>query len=185
MSIFENEEQKLLEIERQEAEELASIERQKELDEINETRLVRINTLIKEAKRIVDEALKNTKSTEDEEMEESIRCGQDLLEALTLLRATIMVADPRVGQPNNVVKLPEGYYLGQTVYMIPTKYNGLTKIISYKILSFGLNQLGPRADLSIDQKERGIETLYCASFDMFNKSIFKTYEEAKSFMEGC
>ena len=61
----------------------------------------------------------------------------------------------------------------------------LTKIISYKILSFGLNQLGPRANLSIDQKERGVETLYCASFDMFNKSIFKTYEEAKSSMEGC
>ena len=39
MSIFENEEQRLLEIERQEAEELASIERQKELDEINETKL--------------------------------------------------------------------------------------------------------------------------------------------------
>lgn len=174
MSIFENEEQRLLEIERQEAEELASIERQKELDEINETKLGLINTLMKDAKSIIDE-----------EIDESVIYGQVLLEALTLLRDTITVADPKAGQPNNMVKLPEGYYLGQTVYMTPTQYNGLTKIISYKILSFGLNQLGPRANLSIDQKERGVETLYCASFDMFNKSIFKTYEEAKSSLEGC
>lgn len=174
MSIFENEEHRLLEAERQEAEELASIERQKEIDEINQSKLELINTLIDETNIVMKE-----------EANESIKCGQVLLEALILLRDKIMVADPKIGQSNNEVKLPEGYYLGQTVYMVPTQYNCLTKIKSYTILSFGLAQIGPRADLSVIQKERGVEPLYCASFDMFNKSIFNTLDKAKSFMEGC
>ena len=71
------------------------------------------------------------------------------------------------------------FQIGQTLYMIPTQFNGLTKIKEYNLLSVGLSDIGIRYDIALKEKERGIEPYYCASEDMFGKSIFATREEAE------
>lgn len=71
------------------------------------------------------------------------------------------------------------FQIGQTLYMIPTQFNGLTKIKEYNLLSVGLSDIGIRYDIALKEKERGIEPYYCASEDMFGKSIFATKEEAE------
>lgn len=83
----------------------------------------------------------------------------------------------------NAIIPPKGFKLHQTVYMIPTKYNGLKEITAYNILDFSLSDIGKRANLSICKKERGIEPFYCASFEMFNTSIFATKEQAAAQQE--
>lgn len=172
MSIFDEEERKMLEAEKEEAELTASIERQKELDEINSKIINQIDEMLDFANGI---------KTEGEEEGRSVAIMKD---ALTLYKSTMLVADRKVNESNNTVTMPEGFYLRQVVYMIPTPQNGLTEITAYNILGFGLSQIGPRADLSIVTKVRGVESLFCASFDMFNKSIFKSYEEAQRAMKG-
>lgn len=72
------------------------------------------------------------------------------------------------------------FQIGQTLYMIPTQFNGLTKIKEYNLLSVGLSDIGIRYDIALKEKERGIEPYYCASEDMFGKSIFATLEEAEA-----
>ena len=71
------------------------------------------------------------------------------------------------------------FKIGQTLYMIPTQSNGLSKIKDYILLSVSLSDIGIRYDLSLKEKEKGIEPFYCASEDMFEKSIFATKEEAE------
>lgn len=71
------------------------------------------------------------------------------------------------------------FKIGQTLYMIPTQSNGLSKIKDYILLSVSLSDIGIRYDLSLKEKEKGIEPFYCASEDMFEKSIFATREEAE------
>ena len=75
-------------------------------------------------------------------------------------------------QLKNAIVLPEGYGLGQIVYMIPTKTNALRKTYAYRLMSFSKSDIGCRANLSLITKEKGIEPLYCASFDMFGECIF-------------
>lgn len=71
------------------------------------------------------------------------------------------------------------FKIGKTLYMIPTQSNGLSKIKDYILLSVSLSDIGIRYDLSLKEKEKGIEPFYCASEDMFDKSIFATKEEAE------
>ena len=71
------------------------------------------------------------------------------------------------------------FNIGAILYMIPTRFNGLTKIKYYKLLSIGLSDIGVRYDMAVNKKESGIEPFYCASEDMFGKSIFATQEEAE------
>ncbi len=70
------------------------------------------------------------------------------------------------------------FNIGTILYMIPTRFNGLTKIKDYKLLSIGLSDIGVRYDMAVNKKESGIEPFYCASEDMFGESIFATREEA-------
>lgn len=83
----------------------------------------------------------------------------------------------------NAIIPPNGFKLYQTVYMIPTEFNRLKKITAYSILDFSLCGIGERANLSIIKKERGVEPFYCASFDMFNTTIFATKEQAAAQQE--
>ena len=71
------------------------------------------------------------------------------------------------------------FQIGQTLHMIPTQCNELTKIKEYYLLSVSLSDIGIRYDLAVKEKEKGIEPFYCASEDMFDKSIFATKEEAE------
>ena len=71
------------------------------------------------------------------------------------------------------------FQIGQTLYMIPTQFNGLIKIKEYGLLSIDLSDIGIRYHLVCKEKERGIEPFYCASESMFGHSIFTTKEEAK------
>ena len=71
------------------------------------------------------------------------------------------------------------FQIGQTLYMIPTQSNKLAKIKEYYLLSVSLSDIGIRYDLAVKEKEKGIEPFYCASEDMFDKSIFATKEEAE------
>lgn len=75
------------------------------------------------------------------------------------------------------------FQIGQTLYMIPTQFNGLIKIKEYGLLSIDLSDIGIRYHLVCKEKERGIEPFYCASEDMFGKSIFATKEEARKRLE--
>ena len=70
------------------------------------------------------------------------------------------------------------FQIGQTLYMIPTQFNGLIKIKEYRLLSIDLSDIGIRYHLVCKEKERGIEPFYCASESMFGHSIFTTKEEA-------
>lgn len=79
----------------------------------------------------------------------------------------------------NVIELPKGLDVGQTVYMIPTCDNGLKSIIAYTILVFSVGISGEWVDLYIKEKEKGIEPMYHASFGMFGERIFATYTEAE------
>ena len=74
------------------------------------------------------------------------------------------------------------FKISQTLYMIPTQSNGLSKIKDYILLSVSLSDIGIRYDLSLKEKEKGIEPFYCASEDMFEKSIFATTEEAEQIL---
>lgn len=71
------------------------------------------------------------------------------------------------------------FQIGQTLYMIPTQFNGLIKIKEYGLLSIDLSDIGIRYHLVVKEKERGIEPFYCASEAMFGHSIFATKEEAE------
>lgn len=71
------------------------------------------------------------------------------------------------------------FQIGQTLYMIPTQFNGLIKIKEYGLLSIDLSDIGIRYHLVCKEKERGIEPFYCASEVMFGHSIFTTKEEAE------
>ena len=71
------------------------------------------------------------------------------------------------------------FNIGTILYMIPTQFNGLTKIKDYHLLSISLSDIGVRYDMAVNKKESGIEPFYCASEDMFGKSIFTTREEAE------
>ena len=171
MSIFDNIEQEMLEKEKEESEIALSNERQFELDKLNEENLKEVNNLIEETESLVI----------NENVDEDIKNSSLLvLTALKLLRDKLTIADRNINDSNTVVKMPEGFYLRQTVYMIPTPQNGLKDITSYHILSFGTSQIGPRVDLAIDKKQAGVESLYCANFGMFNKSIFASLEEAQA-----
>ena len=171
MSIFDNIEREMLEKEKEESEIALSNERQFELDKLNEENLKEVNNLIEETESLVI----------NENVDEDIKNSSLLvLTALKLLRDKLTIADKMEGDSNTVVKMPEGFYIRQTVYMIPTPQNGLKDITSYHIISFGTSQIGPRVDLAIDKKQAGVESLYCASFGMFNKSIFASLEEAQA-----
>lgn len=71
------------------------------------------------------------------------------------------------------------FQLGQILYMIPTQFNGLTKIKDYELLSISLSDIGIRYSMVVNKKERGIEVFYDASENMFGESIFATKEEAE------
>lgn len=71
------------------------------------------------------------------------------------------------------------FLLGTKLYMIPTVFNGLTKIKDYELLGIDLSSIGVRYDMSVNKKERGISSIYSASEDMFGESIFATLEEAE------
>lgn len=73
----------------------------------------------------------------------------------------------------NAIVPPKGFDIGQIVYMIPTETNCLKRRCAYRIISFDKSDIGCRAHLSLITNESGIEKLYCASFDMFGKSIFQ------------
>lgn len=71
------------------------------------------------------------------------------------------------------------FQIGQTLYMIPTQFNGLTKIKDYKLISINLSDIGIRYNMAVNRKESGIEPFFCASEDMFGESVFATKEEAE------
>lgn len=79
----------------------------------------------------------------------------------------------------NVIELPKGFKVGQTVYMIPTCDNGLKSITAYSIWLFSVGVNGKWVDLGIKKKEKGVQPLYHASLDMFGERIFATYSEAE------
>lgn len=163
MSIFEAEERRLMEAEREESEIIASNERQKEVDESLE-KIKHIDALISDCDK--------TASEDDERNYINI-----IKEGLILVKQKCEVI---INGDKLSVSLPYNFNLGDTVYMIPTNANGLDKIYSYKILRFGVSSIGPRADLFIEHKAPNIESAFCASFDMFNTSIFKTLNEAEA-----
>ena len=70
------------------------------------------------------------------------------------------------------------FRIGQTLFMIPTLFNSLKHITEYELLRLTLSDIGIRYELSIKNKEKGIEPYYCASEDMFDISIFTTEQEA-------
>ena len=72
------------------------------------------------------------------------------------------------------------FRIGQTLYMIPTLLNSLKHITEYELLRITLSDIGIRYELSIKNKEKGIEPYYCASEDMFGISIFTTEQEAQA-----
>ena len=76
------------------------------------------------------------------------------------------------------------FQIGQTLYIIPTRFNRLTKIKDYELLSINLSDIGIRYNMVINKKESGVEPFYCASEEMFGKSIFATKEEAESELKG-
>lgn len=70
------------------------------------------------------------------------------------------------------------FKIGQKVYMIPNKFNGLKGLTEYEVMDYTLCSLGIRFHLSIIEKQKGIEQFYCASEDMIGISIFSNKEEA-------
>ena len=68
--------------------------------------------------------------------------------------------------------------IGDKLYMIPTKTNGLTYLNSYTLLVISISEIGVRYHLSACEPKKGIEQLYAASPEMFGESIFKTFDEA-------
>lgn len=72
------------------------------------------------------------------------------------------------------------FRIGQTLFMIPTLFNSLKHITEYELLRLTLSDIGIRYELSIKNKEKGIEPYYCASEDMFDISIFTTEQEAQA-----
>lgn len=71
------------------------------------------------------------------------------------------------------------FNIDDTVYMIPTKYNGLKQITPYKILSIELMAIGLRYHLSIKKKEKNIEQFYCAT----EEELFATIQEAEEVLK--
>ena len=82
-------------------------------------------------------------------------------------------------QLDNAIVPPKGFDIGQIIYMIPNSNNGLKDIRAYRILQFSFSDIGCRVDLSLQQKEKGIEPYYSAGFERFGSSIFATYKEAE------
>ena len=68
--------------------------------------------------------------------------------------------------------------IGDKLYMIPTKTNGLTYLNAYTLLVISISEIGVRYHLSACEPKKGIEQLYAASPEMFGESIFKTFDEA-------
>ena len=66
-----------------------------------------------------------------------------------------------------------GFKIGETVTMYPTNSNGLALPCKYYILQYTISDLGFRVDLFIVNKQCNVSSEFCASIDMFNKSIFK------------
>ena len=87
-------------------------------------------------------------------------------------------------QLKNAIVLPKNFDIGQTVFMIPSKSNGLINITAYKILCFSKSEIGFRADLSLIKKGKGLEPYFSASFEMFNKIIFANEAKAQKYLIG-
>lgn len=68
--------------------------------------------------------------------------------------------------------------IGDKLYMIPTKTNGLPYLNAYTLLEISISEIGVRYHLSACKPKKGIEQLYAASPEMFDKSIFKTFDES-------
>lgn len=68
--------------------------------------------------------------------------------------------------------------IGDKLYMIPTKTNGLPYLNTYTLLEISISEIGVRYHLSACEPKKGIERLYAASPEMFGESIFKTFDEA-------
>lgn len=68
--------------------------------------------------------------------------------------------------------------IGDKLYMIPTKTNGLNYLNVYTLLEISISEIGVRYHLSACEPKKGIEQLYAASHEMFGESIFKTFDEA-------
>lgn len=66
----------------------------------------------------------------------------------------------------------KGFKIGKEVTMYPTNTNGLALPCDYYILGYSITDLGFRIDLYIVKKQCNLTSEFCASFDMFNKSIF-------------
>ena len=75
------------------------------------------------------------------------------------------------------------FEIGQRVYMIPNEFNGLDFLTEYEVLSYDLTSLGVRFYLSIIKKQKGVESVYCASEDMIGLSIFANKEDAQAKLE--
>ena len=67
---------------------------------------------------------------------------------------------------------------GDTVYVIPTKENGLSEITEMRTLGFSISALYNTVNLA-DEKNK----LYQPSFERFGKTVFHTREEAEKALK--
>lgn len=78
---------------------------------------------------------------------------------------------------NGVVVLP--CKVGDTVFVIPTKENGLSEIAEMCCIGFSLGDPNDTVNLLNDKNK-----LYQPSFDKFGKTVFLTKEEAEAALEA-
>ena len=126
--------------------------------------------------------LLNQQDARIKELEEENKFLEKRNEELTIDRRDFCLERNDIFEENQQLKqkaIVPKFQIGQTLYMIPTQFNGLIKIKEYKLLSIDLSDIGIRYHLVCKEKERGIEPFYCASEAMFGHSIFTTKEEVK------
>lgn len=66
----------------------------------------------------------------------------------------------------------KGFKIGKVVTVYPTDRNEFPFPCDYYILGYSISDIGFRIELYIVKKQCNISSEFCASFDMFNKSIF-------------
>lgn len=110
---------------------------------------------------------------------------KEILETDSDMSKPYIWKDKKVEELENKLKnaIVPKFNIGQKVYMIPNEFNGLKNLTEYKVLDYNLSSLGVRFNLTIINKQKGIEPFYCASEDMINISIFADRESALKVME--
>lgn len=110
---------------------------------------------------------------------------KEILETDSDMSKPYVWKDKKVEELENKLKnaIVPKFNIGQKVYMIPNKFNGLKDLTEYEVLDYKLSSLGVRFNLIIIKKQNGIEPFYCASENMINISIFADKESALKAME--